>query len=234
MEKKLAILQSNYIPWKGYFDLIHMVDEFILYDDRQYTKNDWRNRNLIKTSDGLKWLTIPVLRKGNFDQKICETKIGNPSWTVKHWKTLKSSYAKAIYFREYAKLFEQIYFECAEEEYLSIINLKFMVLICKVLGIKTQINFSTDYQVYATDKTQRLVNLCKAANATHYISGPAAKSYLDERLFIVEGITVSYMDYSCYKEYPQLHGGFEHGVSILDLIFNTGPNAITYMGSFLL
>ena len=106
--KKIAILQSNYIPWKGYFDLINMVDEFVLYDDVQYTHRDWRNRNKIKTSHGLKWLTIPV-RQERFEQKIIETKVIDKRWNTKHWKSLVQNYSKAKYFNEYKYIFEELW-----------------------------------------------------------------------------------------------------------------------------
>ena len=107
--KKVAILQSNYIPWKGYFDIINMVDEFILYDDMQYTRRDWRNRNQIKTVDGVKWLTIPVESKGKFFQKINETKVSSSKWAQEHWKAICLNYAKAPYFKTYEPLFADIY-----------------------------------------------------------------------------------------------------------------------------
>src|SRR5208283_1807000 len=93
--KSLAAIQSNYIPWKGYFDIINRVDEFMLYDDAQYTRRDWRNRNKIKTPRGLRWLTIPVRVKGKFHQKICETEISDPGWAAGHWQTLRQNYARA-------------------------------------------------------------------------------------------------------------------------------------------
>ncbi|NLW48419.1 MAG: WbqC family protein [Firmicutes bacterium] len=231
MTKKVAILQSNYIPWKGYFDIINMVDEFILFDDVQYTKNDWRNRNKIKTHQGLQWLSIPVLKE-KLSQKICETKIANPKWSEKHWKTIMANYSKAEYFNEYEALFEELYRRCAEEQFLSQINYKFIKLICEILKISTRISWSMDYGVNESDRSLRLLRLCQEAGAGHYLSGPAAKAYLNESVFEQQGVTISYMDYSDYKEYPQLFGPFEHGVTILDLLFNTGSMATQYMRSF--
>ena len=114
--KKVAILQSNYIPWKGYFDIINLVDEFILYDDMQYTRRDWRNRNQIKTVDGVKWLTIPVDTKGKFFQKINETKVSDHKWAEAHWKAICLNYAKAPYFKTYEPLFEELYRKAGEME----------------------------------------------------------------------------------------------------------------------
>lgn len=228
--KKVAILQSNYIPWKGYFDIIDSVDEFIFYDEMQYTKNDWRNRNKIKTQNGLIWLTIPCETKGAIDtfQKICDTKITDKRWSKKHWNSITNAYAKAPYFKEFKQVFEDLYNECANEDYLCNINYKFILAINDILGIKTKISFSQDYGLIE-GKTERLVDLVQKANGTHYLSGPAAKDYINEDLFKEAGITLEWMDYSGYREYPQLFPPFEHGVSVLDLIFNTGNEALDCM-----
>ena len=226
--KKIAISQSNYIPWKGYFDLINRVDEFILYDDAQFTRRDWRNRNKLKTPQGLKWLTIPVDVKGKYFQKINETKISDKGWTVKHWRQIKQNYAKAKNFKKYKDIFEELYLSC-KEEYLSEINHKFIIAINQILGIKTKIRFSSEFEIYG-DQTEKLINICKQCNATIYISGPAAKSYFDEQLANKENIQVKWMNYENYKEYEQLHPPFEHGVTILDLILNA--DTTEFMKSF--
>jgi len=228
--EKIAILQSNYIPWKGYFDMINMVDEFILYDDMQYTKRDWRSRNKIQTPQGLKWLSIPVEVKGKYFQKISETKVSDKSWTKKHWSMIKHNYSKAPYFKEYKDLFEDLYLNC-DEEYLSQVNYKFIVAICKILGITTKIRWSSEFELI-DGQTEKLLGICKDCNADIYLSGASAKSYFDEELAQKENIEVQWMDYSSYPEYTQLHKPFEHGVSILDLIFNEGSNATKFMKSF--
>ena len=230
MTKKVAILQSSYIPWKGYFDLINLVDEFILYDDMQYTRRDWRNRNIIKTSNGPKWLTIPVEVRGKYLQKIKDTTISDSSWGKKHWASIVHSYSKAPYFRMQREVFENLYLN-SKEKFLSRINYLFLKAICEIFGIKTKLTWSMDYSL-AGGKTERLVDLCKQAGATEYISGPAAKGYIEEELFSSECITLRYMDYSSYPEYRQLFQPFEHQVSIIYLIFNEGPNATKYMKSF--
>ena len=227
--KKIAILQSNYIPWKGYFDLINMVDEFIFYDEVQYTKNDWRNRNKIKTSQGIQWLTIPV-RQENLEQKINDTKIADKKWNIKHWRAISQNYAKGKYFKDYKEIFEELYLGC-DEEYLSQINYKFITTINDILEIKTKIRWSSEFELI-DGQTEKLLGICKDCNADVYLSGPAAKDYFDEELARAENIKVEWMDYSGYKEYNQLHQPFEHGVSILDLIFNDGPNATKFMKSF--
>lgn len=230
MSKKIAILQSNYIPWKGYFDIIGSVDEFIFYDEMQYTKNDWRNRNKIKTKNGVQWLSIPVITKGHLtnDVKIIDARIVDAKWAVKHWNTVKQFYGKAPYFKQYKDIFEKLYQECAFEDRLCQVNYKFIYAICDILGIKTKISFSQDYGLIE-GKTERLVDLVRKAGGAEYLSGPAAKDYIVSDLFDKAGIKLSWMDYTGYSEYPQLYPPFEHGVSILDLIFNCGPQANSYM-----
>ncbi len=230
MTKKVAILQSSYIPWKGYFDLINLVDEFILFDDVQYTRADWRNRNRIKTRHGLMWLTIPVSLKGKFHQPIKETKIVDPSWVSEHWRSLVSHYTKAPYFREYAEAFRQVY-EQSTEASLSLINHRFITTICDLVGITTKITWSMDYEI-VDGKTRRLVELCRQAGATDYLTGPSAQAYIEPELFEAANIGLHYMDYSGYPEYVQLYPPFEHQVSVLDLLFCTGPQVRQYMKSF--
>jgi len=232
--KTIAILQSSYIPWKGYFDLINMVDEFILYDTVQFTKNDWRNRNIIKTDNKTQWLTIPVNTSGKFGQKIYETIVSDHRWITKHCSAIRTYYSRATYFDEYFSMIQQTYEKCLHEDYLSTINYLFIMAVCKILGIKTSVKWSTDYEYSdCDDKTMRLIQICKSANATQYISGPSASSYIDKSMFNKENIKLSYIDYSSYPIYNQLHENFIHQVSILDLIFNEGPNAYKYLKSFI-
>ena len=226
--KKVAILQSNYIPWKGYFDLIGMVDEFILYDDMQYTRRDWRNRNKIKTQAGTQWLTIPVDSKGKYYQKINETRVSDHEWCDSHWKAISVNYAHAPHYKEYSEQICDLYRRCREEDYLSRINYLFLTEICQMLGIDTKISWSSDYTL-SDGKTERLVNLVRDSGGTEYLSGPAAQDYIEPELFADAGIKLTYMNYDGYPEYPQLFGAFEHAVSILDLLFNTGRDARKYM-----
>jgi hypothetical protein len=227
MTRSVAIVQSCYIPWKGYFDLIAGVDEFILYDDRQFTRRDWRNRNRIKTPQGTQWLTIPVETKGRYHQRIDETLVSEPGWAAQHWKTVAHNYAAAPYFADYRDELETLY-ETAADGRLSMVNRHFIEAINRILGITTALTWSTDYEAEGT-KTERLVSLCRAAGATAYLSGPRARCYLDEAAFTEAGIELSYFDYSDYPEYDQLYPPFDHAVTILDLILNTGPEAPRYM-----
>ncbi len=230
MGKVAVITQSNYIPWKGYFDGINMADELVLYDDMQYTRRDWRNRNQIKTKDGVKWLTVPVDVKGKYFQKINETLISDKGWAKIHWDTIKHNYAKSRYFDMYKDLFEELYLGC-EEEYLSKVNYRFLKAVCGILNITTPLRWSSEFTLLE-ERTERLVDICKQLGATEYYSGPAAKAYMNEELFGNEGIKVHYFDYSGYPEYTQMHGQFTHAVSIIDLIFNEGPDSTKFMKSF--
>jgi WbqC-like protein len=228
--KKIAILQSNYIPWKGYFDILKAVDMFVFYDDAQYTKNDWRNRNKIKTSQGIQWLTIPV-RQERLNQKIKDTKVIDKKWNIRHWRTICQNYTKASHFKSYKDVFEDLYLNC-NEEYLSQINYKFITTINKILDINTELRWSSEFKLIG-GQTEKLLGICKDCNADIYLSGPAAKDYFNEDLAKKENIKVEWMDYGGYDEYTQLYPPFEHGVSILDLIFNEGENAKKFMKSFL-
>lgn len=225
--RKVAILQSNYIPWKGYFDMIAAVDEFILYDDMQYTRRDWRNRNQIKTQQGAQWLTVPTLVKGKYHQKIRETEINGADWAAGHWKSLVQNYTRAPHFAEIASWLEPLYLE-ETFTHISHLNRRFIEAICTYLGIKTVITNSWDYTLL-DGKTERLADLCLQAGCNEYISGPAAKDYVDEKIFADMGVKLTWFDYVGYPEYPQLWGDFTHGVTILDLLFNCGKDAPRYM-----
>jgi hypothetical protein len=225
MRKKISILQSNYIPWKGYFDLIAKSDVFVIYDEVQYTKNDWRNRNLISTQNGPQWLTIPV-RQENLAQKIFESKISVNNWQRKHISSLQGNYSRAKCFNDFKGQVFSLYEN--QSNFISEINVSFIKAICEMLEIKTQIIDSRELNLTG-DRNVRLLEACKKLNAGTYISGPAAKNYLQEDLFKQEGIDVEWMDYSGYKEYKQVFEPFVHGVSVLDLIFNTGADAKNYM-----
>ena len=225
MPKKIAISQSNYIPWKGYFDFIAQVDEFVLYDEVQYTKRDWRNRNRIKTPHGLKWLSIPV--SGSRSQSIDQVTIADKDWNSNHWQTLRHMYGQAIHFDSYAADIKHLY-TTADFENLSDINYHFLKGITKLLGIDTVFSWSSNYASTGS-KSEKLISICQQASADVYVTGPAAKAYLDIALFEEVGIAVEWMNYEDYRIYPQLYGEFEHAVSVIDLLFNTGPNAVQFL-----
>lgn len=222
--KIISISQSNYIPWKGYFDMIAKSDVFVIYDEVQYTKNDWRNRNIIKTAMGPKWITIPI-KKEKLSKKINETLTISNGWQKKHINMITMNYSKAPFFKKYS---EQIFSIYEKSESLSQLNFDFIKEICNILGIKTQILQSTELNLVG-DKNSRLVNACKKLGANVYLSGPKGRNYLDLKLFTQNELKVKFMDYSNYPQYPQLFGEYLNQVSILDLIFNTGPNSSNYM-----
>jgi len=225
--KCVAIVQSSYIPWKGYFDLIRAADEFILLDDVQFTKRDWRSRNRIKTKDGLCWLTIPVHSKGLYQQRIMDTTISDPAWAERHWQTIQGAYARAPFFDDYAPRLRDVYSRPPSDR-LSDVNRSLIEALCQMLGITTPITWSSEYHP-SEGRNERLVDLCVKAGATDYLSGPSARGYLDEAAFASAGVTAHFVDYSGYREYPQLYPPFEHAVSVLDLLFSTGPGAGDYL-----
>lgn len=231
--KVVLITQSNYLPWKGYFDLIRAVDEMIILDSVQYTRRDWRNRNIIKTPNGPLWLTVPVEVKGRYQQAIDETLIANSDWAAGHIRNIEFNYKRAAGFAETAPWLIETLNSVAELPKLSEVNGRLIAAICARLGFATPIRRCTDLLdrqlMHDMDPTERLLELCKVAGATTYVSGPAAKDYLDVSRFNAVGINVDWADYSGYPEYPQLWGAFDHRVSIIDLLLNTGSSARQFM-----
>ncbi len=222
LPKRVAILQSAYIPWKGYFDLIGFVDEFILLDDVPLSKRDWRNRNRVRTRAGTAWLTIPIHTKGRFGQSIRDVEVSHPGWATNHWKTLQHTYARARHFDEIAPALGELYRQAADVPLLSRINELFLRAICGWLGIGTCLTRSSDYRL-DEDRVRRLVHLCEQAGAGEYLTGPAARAYLDEARFAERDIAVRWMDYSGYQPYRQLYSPpFIHEVTIVDLLVNEG------------
>ncbi|MBC8000027.1 MAG: WbqC family protein [Leptolyngbya sp.] len=224
---KCAILQSSYLPWKGYFDLINSVDYFVFYDIVQFTKNDWRNRNKIKTAQGLQWLTIPVIMKGRLDLNIDQMVCANNEWQEKHWRSISQNYSRCKYFAEYKNVFEKFY-QDNQSLQLTDINRLLIEKICQALAINTPLLNASDLKIEG-DRNWRLISICKQVGADHYLSGPAAKSYLDEKLFKDNGITVEWMNFENYPEHQQRFPPFEHKVSVIDLIFNEGPHATEFL-----
>lgn len=224
--KRIAVLQSSYLPWKGYFDIINDVDHFIFYDDVQFTKNDWRNRNVIKANTGTCWLTIPV--GSNIDRLICDVNITDWRWAKKHWKTISQYYSKAPFFKDYKDFLED-FFLVQKGGKLSDLNQYFITYIAReVLGVTTEFSDSRAFNAEGS-KSDRLINLLVQAGAGSYLSGPSAKNYIDEKSFTEAGIELHYISYAGYPEYPQFFPPYTHQVSILDLLFHTGPEAPYYI-----
>lgn len=226
---RVAILQSCYIPWRGYFDIIGLAEIFVIYDDVQYRKNHWHNRNIVKGANGLSWLTVPVSKASGSFQNIDTVEIAQ-SFSRKHWKTIEQSYAKSYHFNKYAPYFESLYAQADNMRRISDVNFLFLESISRMLGFDTRFVWSSSLGM-SGESSDRVLAICKALGATSYLSGPAAQSYLQVDKFADAGIDVEWMDYSGYPEYPQLHGAFEHQVSIIDLILNTGDQARSFMKS---
>jgi hypothetical protein len=225
----VAILQSNYLPWKGYFDIIAKSDVFVIYDSVQYTRRDWRNRNLIKTAQGTQWITVPVESKGNYSASIREMEISGREWIKQHTGAIKHAYAKAPFGKEGIAWIEALLYQQAAQTNLSACNCHLLKACCEKLGIKTPLIEDKEFDIRGT-KTEALLSIVKQIpGATRYLSGPAARVYLQEDVFNDAGYEVEWMDYSGYSEYPQLHPPFIHGVSIIDLIMNTGNAAPGYL-----
>ncbi len=231
MGTKIFIIQSNYIPWKGYFDAINEADIVVLYDEMQYTKGDWRNRNLIKTPQGLKWLTIPIDGSGKTFKKINVTRVKNQDWAIQHWNIIRHNYSRAIHYKEQRHFLENLYRTAQKFELLSDINYFFLAEISAFLGISTPFIWSKELNLRG-NKSEKLLNICLDLNADCYLTGPRASGYLDISMFTQNGIIVEWLEYSNYLPYKQVFGDFEHGVSIIDLILNQGENAPNYMKSF--
>ena len=223
---RVVINQSNYLPWKGYFDLIHDADLFIFLDDVQFTKNDWRNRNRIKASRGCEWITIPVGQ--NIRRLVCEVEMPGSDWARQHWGIIERSYRQAPYFEKYAPFFMEVFLRM-RWKYLSELNQYLVKAIGKnFFDLKTKFLDSRDFQIQ-TRGQDRVINLLKQVGARTYISGPAGKTYLEPERFATEGLSLQWKDYSGYPEYSQMYPPFEHAVSILDLLFSMGPKAADYI-----
>ena len=226
---RVGIIQSCYIPWRGYFDFIHDCDLFILHDDIQYTKGDWRNRNKIKTPKGTRWLTVPVHYE-HTGQLICDTRIDyTTDWQRDHLNQFYANYREARYLDYALALLAGDDFGVGCPATIGALNRRFLAAVLNCLGVQTPVRDSREFRLSPTlRKTERIIAMCKAVGATHYLSGPAARVYLDEDALRREGITPEYKEYA-YPEYPQQHGKFEPNVSVLDLIANVGPKAADYI-----
>jgi hypothetical protein len=224
---RICIIQSCYIPWKGFFDLVGRCDEYVIYDSAQYVKRHWHNRNRIKTTNGIEWLTIPVVTKGRFEQPIDQVEIEKP-WADKHWRAIELAYSHAAFFERFAPAVKAWYERADKEPRLTDVNAIFLQGIAGLLGLKTRFVRDSAYPAVG-GKTERLLGIVRAAGADRYLSGPSARDYFDEPMFRAAGVTPEWMNYEGYPEYKQLHGGFEHAVTALDLLFNTGPEAWRYL-----
>lgn len=226
-DMRIAIIQSCYIPWRGFFDLIGRCEQYVVFDSARFVNRHWHNRNRIKTARGLAWLTIPVVSKGRHAQPIEDVEIAGP-WAERHWRSIELSYRRAPFFAQLAPLARSWYERADRERRLTDVNLLFLTEVARLLGVRTRIVRDAAYPAEGR-KTERLVSIAQAAGATRYLSGPTARAYLDENVFAAAGIAVEWMSYDGYPEYPQLYRGFAPAVSVLDVIFNTGPEASRFL-----
>jgi hypothetical protein len=226
---KAVILQPSYIPWRGYFHQILLADVFVFFDDVQYDKRGWRNRNQIKTPQGKQWLTIPVFSRGAQTEQIPINQIKivwDDLWNKKHWKALKLSYTHAPFFKDYAPMLEEFYER--KDTLLADFTIDLTIALAKKIGNQhTRFLRSSSLKAEGA-KTDRLIAILKEIGADHYISGPSASDYIEPEKFQAAGIGLEYMVYN-YPEYPQLYPPFDPQVSLLDLLFMTGPRAAQYI-----
>lgn len=220
---RIGILQPSYLPWLGFFEQMYKSDIFVIYDDVQYDKHGWRNRNRIKSANGVQWITVPVLTKNKNKPLVKDVILDNrENWRRKHLNSLKLNYGKAAYFEEYIGIFEECY--SREWELLLDLNIELISKICSVLGIKREIKLSSDLGI-SGDRIERLVKICKHFGADEFYEGKAGENYLDENVFLEQGITLKYQDYK-HPEYRQLYGEFVPYMSVVDLIFNEGERSL--------
>ena len=231
--KTIVITQSNYLPWRGYFDLFRRADEVILLDSVQYTRRDWRNRNIIKTPSGPVWLTIPVEVKGRYHQSVDEAQVVDSSWVDAHRRSIERAYRKAACFDSEAPALFAMLEQVANESLLTRINEVTLRALCLRLGIATPIRRCVDLidrdSLKAMTSSERLVQLTLAAGGTRYLSGPTARDYLDEAAFARAELEVEWMSYDGYPDYPQVRAPFDGRVSIVDLLLNTGSDAMSFI-----
>lgn len=222
---RLAVLQSNYIPWKGYFDLMAMSDLVVVYDSAQYTKNDWRNRNKIASAHGLIWLTIPVRTAGQGGQAINDVLIEDRRWATKHWSSISQIFSRRSHFARFREEWEAAYSEARELSLLHDVNILFMRMIARQLGISTPLVDDREFIIKPDTRTGKLVQLCVATKADRYVTGPAGLDYLEVDRLHEQGIALDVIDYGHYPEYPQGASDFHHNVSTLDLLASVGDEA---------
>jgi hypothetical protein len=225
----VVILQPSYIPWRGYFDQIRRADLFIFYDDIQYDKHGWRNRNQIKTAQGKQWLTIPVHSHGVTDGiPIKNVRIDwSKPWAKNHLKALTFAYNKAPYFKRYSPLIESFY--SRRDETLADFTIVTTETLARTLGIlSTRFMRSSEITGINCQKTDRLIQILTKVGAKHYISGPSAHDYIERDKFDAAGISLEYIKYD-YPAYEQLYPPFEPFISVLDLLFMTGERALDYI-----
>ena len=222
---KIAISQSNYLPWKGYFDLIQSVDEFVFFDEVQFTRRDWRNRNVIRNLNKKNWITVPVKNKGNYKEIISNIEVYNNNWKNSHLDLIKQCYSKSEHFEEVYNFFSGCYSNLNTDK-LSEINKSIIIKICNFLNFNTPFvdSKNIDKTKNKISASERLLEICISRKANIYVSGSAAKNYLDEKLFNKSGVEVNWFDYGNSKVYKQPFKDFYENLSIVDCLMNCGKD----------
>jgi hypothetical protein len=223
---RIAILQPSYLPWLGFFEQMNRSDQFILFDDVQFTRRDWRNRNRVRVLEGSVWLTVPVIQKNKYDQSLLETKIDNStSWKRKHLETIRCYYSKTPFFDKHFPWCERIF--NSDWNFLLDLSLETIEYLKRELKINTPLLRSSELGE-AGNKTERLISICKQLGATQYLSGDSAKNYISEKDFSDQGIELEYQKYQ-HPEYPQRYEGFVPFLSTIDLLFNCGDKSMEFL-----
>jgi hypothetical protein len=232
----ITIHQPQYLPWHGYFDKIDQSDIFVILDDVQFKKNEWQNRNRIKTSQAWQWITVPILH--SFPEDIKNIRIDNKSdWKRKHLNTLITNYSKARFFKDYITFFKDIIYNQNQGwNYLVDLNIEIIYYLLDVLGVKREIMLSSSLQLnekpthpYRTrledESSERLINICKLIGGDTYLSGQGGQNYMNVKRFHEEGINVVFQDFKL-TPYNQLFGDFIPNLSVIDLLFNHGKESM--------
>ncbi|MBI4611286.1 MAG: WbqC family protein [Candidatus Rokubacteria bacterium] len=223
---KVAVHQPQYLPWLGYFDKMDRADCFVLLDHVQFKKNEWQNRNRIKTAAGWQWLTVPVLHR--FPQAISEVGVNNRArWSRKHLQALVLNYAAAPFFETHRAFFEEVY----SRQWAQLIDLALETLgyLVDALGIQTKLVPASSLALReAEGKTERLIAICQALGGDTYLSGCGGLDYLDRQRFADAGIRLAFQDFRC-PAYPQRFGPFEPNLSVVDLLFNCGSQSLSVL-----
>jgi hypothetical protein len=232
--KRITVLQSNYLPWRGYFDFMAKSDEFIVYDSAQYTVNDWRNRNQVKTHDGVRWITVPVVTKGRFGQRIADAEVVDHRWVRTHQSTVAACLGKAAYGTEVLDLLGACYDAAAKTRWLHEINVGFLEAIHASFGFECRLSDDSQYGIGTLDElspSAKVAELVQRAGGTRYLTGPRGLAYLDVADFATRGIAIDVFDYSTLVPYPQLYGDFVDHVSVIDLLANAGSHSPAFLTS---
>jgi hypothetical protein len=218
----VAVHQPQYLPWLGYFDKLRQADIFCYLDSVQYKKNDWQNRNRIKTSQGWQWLTVPV--RFQFPEKICEVKI-NPTvnWRKRHLQTLVTNYRRAPYFENYIEVFEQVYSK--NWEFVSDLNIHLIERLKEALDLGQKPAVKSSQLELREEPTDRLIDICRKVGADTYLAGQDGTKYMNLERFKENGIKVIIQDFK-HPVYPQMFNDFQSHMSVVDLLFNCGPESL--------